>query len=103
MKQEVLIEDIVRMINEVIEDCHERKERNSEEIIEKVTYIDSEKLEIDIFDFGVDSLGYIRLIILLEGYFDFEFSDEDITSHVLRSALDFYNIISSIFDGTQDW
>lgn len=102
MKQEVLIEDIVRMINEVIEDCHERKERNSEEIIEKVTYIDSEKLEIDIFDFGVDSLGYIRLIILLEGYFDFEFSDEDITSHVLRSALDFYNIISSIFDGTQD-
>lgn len=100
MKKEVLIEDIVRMINEVISDCHERKVRNSKKKIDNAIYINSEKLESDIFDFGVDSLGYIRLIILLEGYFDFEFSDEDITSHVLRSAADFYNMISNIFDKT---
>ncbi|WP_304089051.1 acyl carrier protein [Methanobrevibacter ruminantium] len=93
MKKETTIEEVVKLINEVIDECFERKERNSEGEKEQVSHIGIEDYDKDIREFGIDSLGYIRLIILLEGYFDFEFSDEDITSHTLRSALDFYTVI----------
>ena len=48
----------------------------------------------------LDSMSIINLVVLIEQQFGIEFSDEDITSHVLRSAADFYNMISNIFDKT---
>lgn len=93
MKSEILIEDIVKMINEVIDECYDRKKRNSKEIMEEVVHIESGKYDCSVFDYGIDSLGYIKLIILLEGFYDFEFSDKDITSHTLKSAEDFYSAI----------
>jgi acyl carrier protein len=96
MKKETTVEEVVKLINEVIDECFERKERNREGEKEQtqVCHIGVEEYEKDIRDFGIDSLGYIRLIIMLEGYYDFEFADEDILSHTLRSSLDFYTVIS---------
>lgn len=93
MKREVIIEEVVKMINEVIDECYERKQRNCEEKLEDVCHISVGEYEKDILDFGIDSLGYIRLIILFEGYYDFEFADEDITTYALKSTLDFYSAI----------
>lgn len=93
MKSEILIEDIVKMINEVIDECYERKKRNSKETIEDVVHINSGEYDCNIFDYGIDSLGYIKLIILLEGFYNFEFPDENITSHTLKSAEDFFSAI----------
>lgn len=80
------------MVNEVIMESYERNSDNDEDIMNILGMEDYDK---NIIDMGVDSLGYIKLIVLLEGYYDIEFEDEDIASHKLRSVNDLYEAINN--------
>ncbi len=87
------------IINEVLKESNERnakKLKDHSEEVKEVRLLTIDDDEENIQELGIDSLAYIRLIVMLEGYFDIEFDDDDIVPHKLMTVVDFNNAINKI-------
>lgn len=43
-----------------------------------VNYLDDDFFEKELIDLGIDSITFIKIIVKLENFFDFEFEEEDL-------------------------